>query len=180
MLGIPQAISAVSNLFGDIASRIAPNKDLVAKHDATAHAATMGQFAAEFQVQNRTWFDSLIDGLNRLPRPAAALGIIGLFAYAPYDPEHFIKIMIAFTAVPEWLAMLAGVVLGFYFSSRHLEKRLKIKGPDPERMAAVIEAARGAQALKAAPGVRPPVPVKPAARNPVVDAWGGDDPTDQD
>ena len=134
----------------------------------------MGQFGKEFQVENRTWFDSLIDGLNRLPRPAAALGIIGLFAYAPIDPEHFIKIMIAFTAVPEWLAMLAGVVLGFYFSSRHLEKRLKIKGPNPEQMAAVIAATRDAQDLKK------PTPPPEKKRNKVADAWAEEDSTDQD
>ena len=49
------------------------------KSDSAENIATIGQFAAEFQVENRTMFDSLIDGLNRLPRPAIVTMVIAYF-----------------------------------------------------------------------------------------------------
>ncbi|MEM7296188.1 MAG: 3TM-type holin, partial [Pseudomonadota bacterium] len=57
---------------------------------ARAHEVRLGalnQFAAEFAHARHNPFDRLIDGLNRIPRPAMALGTLGLFASAMMAPE---------------------------------------------------------------------------------------------
>ena len=43
------------------------------------------QFATEFR-NPRSGFDRFIDGVNRLPRPAMAFGVLGLFIAAMVDP----------------------------------------------------------------------------------------------
>jgi Holin of 3TMs, for gene-transfer release len=46
--------------------------------------ASLEQFAAEFQPRtNATWWDSFIDGLNRVPRPLITLGVLAFFVLAP-------------------------------------------------------------------------------------------------
>jgi len=110
--------------------------------DGYAHdenSAVLGQFAAEFAPKTkRTWFDSLIDGINRLPRPTMAMGVIALFAYAPVNPGHFAEIMASYTLVPPWLAGTLTAVVGFYFTYRHLEKRLDFKPVDVGRLRSVL------------------------------------------
>jgi hypothetical protein len=44
---------------------------------------------AEFALQRTGLFDRVIDGLNRVPRPALALGTLGLFVAAMVDPIWF-------------------------------------------------------------------------------------------
>lgn len=132
-------INAIGKTVGGIVESIAGNK---AERDAGKHAeniALIGQYASEFG-HAKTWWDSLIDGLNRLPRPAMALGVIGLLVYCPIDPIHFAEIMQAYALVPEWLAWVLGAIVSFYFAARHMEKRLKFKGPDPDSVKAFVEA----------------------------------------
>lgn len=56
----------------------------VRAHDM--RGATLRQFAAEFAVPRKGRFDRFIDGLNRVPRPAMALGVLGLMVAAMTDP----------------------------------------------------------------------------------------------
>jgi hypothetical protein len=78
--------------------------------------------AAEFQYRGqRFWFDAFIDGLNRLPRPLIALGVFGLFAFAPFDPLAFQEIMIAYQLVPEWLALIFAQIIMMFFGGRIIE-----------------------------------------------------------
>ena len=37
------------------------------------------------------WFDRLVNGVNRLPRPFLAFGTIGLIVYAMADPVQFAR-----------------------------------------------------------------------------------------
>lgn len=94
--------------------------------DTQVHLADMAvqqQFAAEFRrLERRTWFDSLIDGFNRLPRPAIVLMIILYFLAAWRDPEEFQIINTALDAVPERMWLIAGVIVTFYFGARELAK----------------------------------------------------------
>lgn len=114
--GIGNAVAGVARVFvGDKGAREA------ASHDQTM--AVMGQFAQEFRtLQYRTWWDALIDGLNRLPRPAMALGTIGLFVYAMTDPIGFGVRMQGLALVPDELWYLLGAIVGFYFGARELSK----------------------------------------------------------
>ncbi len=81
--GVGEAVANVGRVFvGDKAAGQAQH------HDETM--TTLNQYAAEFRrLENRTWWDALVDGLNRLPRPLLALGTVGLFAHAMGDPVGF-------------------------------------------------------------------------------------------
>lgn len=68
-------------------------------------------------------FDSVIDGINRLPRPALALGTFGLFGYAMIDPAGFAVRMQALALMPDPLWMLAGAIVSFCFGARELHHR---------------------------------------------------------
>ena len=76
----------------------------------------------EFQQANRSGFDRLIDGINRLPRPMMVFGVIGLFYAAMADPDWFIARMRGLEFVTEPLWWLLGAGVSFYFGARHHAK----------------------------------------------------------
>ncbi len=93
--------------------------------------ASLEQFAAEFhRREGRTWWDSFIDGLNRLPRPLITLGILAFFILAPLDPVRFFQIARAYEMMPEGFWALLGVIIAFYFGGRMQLKRqdMAVKG----------------------------------------------------
>ena len=96
------------------------------EHDTQSHQADMAvqqQFATEFRrLERRTWFDSLVDGFNRLPRPVIVAMIMAYFLAAWRDPEEFQIINTALDAVPERMWIIAGVIVTFYFGARELAK----------------------------------------------------------
>ena len=99
-----------------------PNAEAEAVRDAARYAASLGQFASEFALPRRGIFDRFIDGLNRLPRPALALGTLGLFIAAMVDPIWFSQRMQGVALVPEPLWWLMGAIVSFYFGARHQTK----------------------------------------------------------
>lgn len=99
-----------------------PNAEADAIRDAAQAASALSQFAAEFGVARRSWFDVFIDGLNRLPRPFLALGTLGLFVAAMVDPIWFAARMQGIALVPEPLWWLMGAIVSFYFGARHQAK----------------------------------------------------------
>lgn len=119
-----------------IVEAIAGNR---AARDAAGHEtdmATHAQFAAEFrQIKGRTWWDSLIDGLNRLPRPVIVGMVIAYFMTAWADPIEFQIINTSLGAVPENMWLIAGVIIAFYFTVREIQK-----GRETKRMALTAEA----------------------------------------
>lgn len=84
--------------------------------------ASLKQLAAEFERDRQSWYDRFIDGLNRLPRPALALGTLGLFVSAMVDPIWFAERMQGIALVPEPLWWLLGAIVSFYFGARHQAK----------------------------------------------------------
>lgn len=112
-----------------------------AVRDHSLQTAVLKQFAAEFAVPRKGWFDRLMDALNRVPRPALALGTLGLFVSAMYDPLWFASRMQGIALVPEPLWWLLGAIVSFYFGARH-----QAKGQDFERSIA--------ETMARAPGVR--------------------------
>ena len=89
------------NAFRETVEVFRPNAEAQAVRDAAQGAAALSQFAAEFQIERRGWFDRFIDGLNRLPRPMLALGTLGLFVSAMVDPVWFAARMQGIALVPE-------------------------------------------------------------------------------
>jgi hypothetical protein len=98
------------------------NADAGARRRMVAQIQAMTQFGAEFQRPPKGMFDRFMDGLNRLPRPALALGTLGLFAAAMIDPIWFSARMQGIALVPEPLWWLLGVIVSFYFGARHQAK----------------------------------------------------------
>lgn len=127
--------------------------------------ATLAQFAAEFAHARKGWFDRLIDGLNRLPRPALALGTIGLFISAMWAPEWFAARMTGVALIPEPLWWLMGAVVSFYFGARH-----QAKGQEFQR--SVVETVAMTQAIAQDRETTTPITDAPDAQdNPALAEW---------
>lgn len=151
--------SVMSFVFGDGRNVVAEtvevfreNADKGAQRAADVQTDTLRQFAAEFAHPRKGLFDRLIDGVNRLPRPMLALGTIGLFVSAMFDPDWFASRMTGIALVPEPLWWLMGAIVSFYFGARH-----QAKGQDFQR--SVVQTVAMRNALKArAPAQSPDNP----------------------
>ena len=98
------------------------NAEAQAGREVEYSQAALAQFAAEFAHPRKGWFDRFVDGLNRLPRPFMALGIIALLVAAMMDPIWFSERMQGISLVPEPVWWLVGVIVSFYFGGRHQAK----------------------------------------------------------
>jgi len=99
----------VKTVFGDKSARD--------KFDADARAGASSQFAAEFG-HGKNWFDSLIDGLNRLPRPVFAFGTIYLFVLCWTNPEAFVAGAVNLELMPQEAWWILGTIVVFFFGGR--------------------------------------------------------------
>ncbi|UWQ19580.1 holin family protein [Jannaschia sp. M317] len=115
---------------------------------AAAHRAALEQLGAEFALPRRGWFDRVVDGLNRVPRPLLALGTLGLFVFAMVDPVRFAGRMEGLSFVPDPLWWLLGAIVSFYFGARELHY---LRRPDPPVRPAPVHSAWRADAV---PGER--------------------------
>ncbi len=131
LAGVGEAAATVGRVFvGDKAAGQAQ------RHDETM--AVLGQYAAEFRtLQNRTWWDALVDGLNRLPRPLLALGTVGLFVHAMVDPVGFAIRMEGLALVPAEMWYLLGAIVGFFFGARELSHSRQTRSGVAEQQARV-------------------------------------------
>lgn len=103
------------------------NAEAGAERGLAIQTQAMAQYGAEFKVPHKGIFDRVMDGLNRLPRPAMALGTLGLFAAAMVDPLWFSARMQGIALVPEPLWWLLGVIVSFYFGARHQAKSQELQ-----------------------------------------------------
>ena len=107
---------------GDGVSRVAevfrPNATRRMELGHAAYATAQASYLAEFRNAGSGWFDGVVNGLNRLPRPLLALGTLGLFTHAMAAPDSFARRMAALATVPEPLWWLLGAVVAFYFGAR--------------------------------------------------------------
>lgn len=110
----------------DVAEVFVENKENKGQRNHDRHMAdidrdmaSLGQFSTEFHArENRTWWDSFVDGLNRLPRPLLTIAILSFFILAPLDPPRFIEIAKAYELMPPGYWALLSVIIGFYFGGR--------------------------------------------------------------
>jgi hypothetical protein len=123
------------NVVAETAQVFRENTEAGAARAATLQGAAMQQFAGEFQGRSKNGFDRFMDGINRLPRPALALGTLGLFVAAMVDPLWFAARMQGIALVPEPLWWLLGVIVSFYFGARH-----QLKSQNFQREAAAAAA----------------------------------------
>ncbi len=163
------------NVVRETAEVFRENAEAAGSRAAGLRAASLGQFAAEFALPRRGLFDRFMDALNRLPRPALALGTLGLFLSAMYDPVWFAARMQGIALVPEPLWWLLGAIVSFYFGARHQAKSQEFQRSVAETMARVDGVARNLRALDALQagagmaGASQPDPLD--APNPALEAW---------
>ncbi|PJI91588.1 holin (3TMs family) [Yoonia maricola] len=157
----------MSFLFGDgrnvvveTAQVFRENAENGAVRAASSRSESLAQFAAEFVHPNRGAFDRVVDGLNRLPRPALALGTIWLFVMAMIQPERFVQGMEGLAFVPEPLWWLMGAIVSFYFGARHQAKTQEFQ--------------RSVAMSFAAAQLQPEETGKPST-NPALQDWQADD-----
>ncbi|MBO9445167.1 holin family protein [Ruegeria sp. R14_0] len=110
------------NIVRETAEVFRENAENGAQRSLATRQQAVQQFGAEFQLGQKTLFNRFVDGLNRLPRPAMALGTLGLFVAAMVDPIWFSARMQGIALVPEPLWWLLGVIVSFYFGARHQAK----------------------------------------------------------
>ncbi|WP_171234200.1 holin family protein [Ruegeria sp. HKCCA6837] len=158
------------------------NAEAGARRGAEVQAQAMLQFGGEFQTARKGSFDRFMDGVNRLPRPALALGTLGLFIAAMVDPLWFAARMQGMALVPEPLWWLLGVIVSFYFGARHQVKMQEFQrdiGVSMLRLPAVLNNIEQLRALRAdSPGAADPGPdsaltqdvTRPDA-NPALEDW---------
>ena len=105
---------------------------------------------------NRTWWDSLVDGINRLIRPGFTLGVGYMFWYCINDPVGFSMSVQALSLMPEqgWWIMFA--VISFWFGGKFIGKDMKPPRPiDPKAIAEVIKAKKDYEDSKPPKVVQP-------------------------
>jgi hypothetical protein len=97
-----------------------------ADQDLYAHeqfVAGVQSYAAEFAPRkNRTWWDSLWDGINRMPRPLIVIAIFWYFSLSYRNPTEFQVLNTALETVPERMWWIMSAVVSFYFVAREFQK----------------------------------------------------------
>lgn len=170
------------NVVTETAEVFRENAESGAGRAAAVQLQAMRQYGAEFGASRAGWFDRLIDGLNRLPRPFLALGTLALFVSAMVAPLWFAERMQGIALVPEPLWWLLGVIVSFYFGARHQVKAQQFQREIIASMAHVPQVMDNVGALRAmradSPGAAETGPdsaltlaaVTPE-NNPALEAW---------
>ena len=167
MLGV---LFGGGNIVRETAEVFRENAENSAVRSAALRDAALAQFAAEFAVPRQGLFDRLLDGINRLPRPALALGTLALFMSAMFDPVWFAARMAGISLVPEPLWWLLGVIVSFYFGARHQAKNHNFQRSLATTMARAPAIAREIATLERDVGLRDPSPDDDAP-NAALSAW---------
>lgn len=124
------------------------NSDSAAQRARDIQVGAMAQFGEEFERRQRGLFDRVMDGVNRVPRPAMAMGCLGLFIAAMVDPIWFSLRMQGIGLVPEPLWWLLGVIVSFYFGARHQAKGQEFQQSIAETMARTPQVMANISALE--------------------------------
>jgi len=159
------------NAVKETAEIFVENAEAGATRDSALKQAVLAQFAAEFGQPRKPLFDRVIDGLNRLPRPALALGTLGLFVSAMADPIWFAARMQGIALVPEPLWWLMGAVISFYFGARHQAKGQEFQRSIAETVARAPVVTQNLRALRALEAGAAGDAEALTGPNPALDAW---------
>jgi len=117
--------------------------------DQAEQMSVQAAFAAQMMPRdNRTWWDSLIDGINRLPRPVMTFGIVGLFWYCLANPVDFSASMTGLALMPSGGWALMATVVAFWFGGKYLRDFRAPKPLKPEEVKAILEAIKAMRELE--------------------------------
>ncbi len=136
------------NVVRDTVEVFRENAEAGAQRSVDVQIAAMQGYQAEFRQSERAPFDRIMDGVNRLPRPAMALGCLGLFVSAMVDPVWFAQRMAGIALVPEPLWWLLGVVVSFYFGARHQAKGQEFQRAIAQSVGQVPQVVKGLKQLR--------------------------------
>ena len=136
------------NMVRDTVEVFRENVEAGSQRGAQVQMQAMREYGQEFAIPRPGWFDRFMDGVNRLPRPALALGTLGLFVAAMIDPLWFSQRMQGIALVPEPMWWLLGVIVSFYFGARHQVKSQKFQREIVGTMAHVPQVMHNIKALK--------------------------------
>ncbi len=132
-------VRAIGGAVREVSDALHPNATRRMELGHEAYVAALAAHGAEFEHVRPGLFDRFVNGLNRLPRPALALGTMGMFVYAMTEPAGFAIRMQGLNHVPEPLWWLLGAVVSFYFGAReahYIRMRHKPVAEEPARPAA--------------------------------------------
>jgi Holin of 3TMs, for gene-transfer release len=147
--GVGGAVTDVAHVWKEDAEAGAQRRHAETMAVTEQDMATMQQFATEFSAPRDGWWDSFINGLNRLPRPLITFGILSMFVIAPLWPERFVLIAQGWQLIPEGAWALLGIVIAFYFGGR-----MQLKSQDFALTKAQIEASKRIVAMRREPAPR--------------------------
>ncbi len=160
IIGGPAATAALAGAATSVAEVFVPNATRRMELSHEAYVAALDEHGAEFKYARPGVFDSIVNGLNRLPRPMLALGTLGLFVFAMIDPVSFAERMVGLAYVPEPLWWLLGAIVSFYFGAREAHyfrsrsaRGLNIGGTSGEPSASAEPANAALEEWKALNGV---------------------------
>lgn len=107
------------NVIVETAEVFRPNAEAASQRSHEYNAAALEQYAAEFHARaNRTWFDSLVDGLNRMVRPVITLTLLGVIPVTMAWPEHMAVALASLALLPTGYWALVSLVTSFYYGGR--------------------------------------------------------------
>lgn len=106
---------------GGVFNRAADSADLSEKNINAENVALRAAVQAESARAPSTWWDSLVDGINRLVRPLFTFGVLALFVWACIEPVSFSAAMTALQLIPENLWLIMGTIIVFWFGDRMLK-----------------------------------------------------------
>jgi hypothetical protein len=125
-MGLIREILGIGRSVKDVAEVFVPNATKRQQYDHEEFGDALEQYGLEYRLVQEGWFNRLVNGLNRLPRPVLALGTVCLFVYAMLDPAGFSERMAGLDTVPRELWWLLGAIVSFYFGARELHyKRVR-------------------------------------------------------
>lgn len=105
-----------------------PNAEASAVRSHNYDSQALRQYATEFHHRtNRTWFDSLVDGLNRLARPVITMTVLGVIPAVIVWPADAAIAFAALALLPTGYWALVSIIVGFYYGGR-----MQIKAQDFE------------------------------------------------
>lgn len=143
------------NVLVETAQVFRANAEATDQRDVALQKAALDQLAKEFSHSRVSIYDRVIDGLNRIPRPAMALGTLGLFLSAMIDPLWFAERMQGIALVPDPLWWLLGAIVSFYFGARHQAKGQEFQRSIAKTMARLPQVIDAVEDLRALDGKTP-------------------------
>lgn len=172
-LGFSQGVTALGSAATGVAEVFVQNTTRRMELDEEAYARAITQAGQEFIVARSGWFDSFVNGLNRLPRPLLALGTMGLFVYSMVEPTGFGVRMEGLQRVPEPLWWLLGAIVGFYFGAREAHYFRHRVWPARQETSPTGDLATETAATLANPAVKPDIvrPDDDFTDNPALRDW---------